>query len=535
VSVLRSLRNATKIASVVVNGAPIDKAALRKMLGGCRTGRQMAKKPGRYRLFLASGFASLAVPGMGCSPEAPVRPVANATPVPALAPCANAKPDHGLLCGRLSVPEDRSKPGGRRIELNVMAVPASATPRQPDPIFVFAGGPGEQATRAAPIWAGLPFERNRDLVFVDQRGTRGSGSLYCEDLDDPADIMMPRYHLPAVEACRDRLAGRADLAKYSTLTAVEDFDAVRQWLKYDRINVFGASYGSRVVLEYLRRHGDHARTAVVVAPVPPDFRRPLYYGRDGLAALHGIFAACRLDAACQRAFPDPQRQLEAVLRRLQRETAAVPWKHPKTGAAMTLQISRATFAEILWVYLQTERAARRLPAVIARASDGDFTALLEGAFNDGRLGVRDPIEGLYLSVTCSEETLRIAASDIGPHTPDFLGSDRLARQVAACRAWPRSSLPADVFEPVRTSVPTLIVTGTLDPITPTTWGRRLLEYMPNARLIDVPGMSHGMTEMDNFMTCLVGLNFSFWNAGTAEGLDTRCVATMKPPGFMFQR
>ena len=134
-------------------------------------------------------------------------------------------------------------------------------------------------------------------------------------------------------------------------------------------------------------------------------------------------------------------------------------------------------------------------------------------------------------MTCSEETLRIAASDIGPDTPDFLGSDRLVRQMTACRAWPQSSLPADLFEPVRTSVPALIVTGTLDPITPTTWGRRLLEYMPNARLIDVPGMSHGMAEMDNFVPCIVGLTFSFWNAGTAMGLDTSCVATLKPPGF----
>jgi pimeloyl-ACP methyl ester carboxylesterase len=494
-------------------------------------GHQMTRKLSQYRLPLATGIASLVFPNAGCSREAPVPPFSNAVTVPALAPCADANPDHGLLCGRLSVPEDRSKPGGRRIELSVTVVPASAKPRQPDPIFHFAGGPGDQATRFAPIWAGLPFERYRDHVFVDQRGTRGSGSLYCEDLDDPADVMMPRYHLPAVEACRDRLARQADLTKYSTLDAVEDYDAVRQWLGDDRINIIGGSYGSRVVLEYLRRHGDHTRTAVLAGPVPPDFKRPLYYGRDGLHALHGIFAACTRDAACRRAFPDPRRQLDAVLRRLQRKPAAVPWKHPKTGATITLRIDRAMFAEIVWESLLSERAARRLPFVIARAEGGDFTALLEGAFLDGRPGDHEPVEGMYLSVTCPEETSRITASDIGRDTPDFLGSDRLIRQMTACRVWPQSSLPADVFEPVRTSVPALIVTGTLDPVTPTRWGRRLLEHMPNARLIDVPGGGHGMSEMDNFIPCMGGLTFSFWNAGTAEGLDTSCVAAMKPPGF----
>jgi pimeloyl-ACP methyl ester carboxylesterase len=254
------------------------------------------KKLGQYRRLLATGVASLAVHGLGCSPHAAIRPVATTATVPTFAPCAGAKPDHGLRCGRLSVPEDRSKPGGRRrIELSVTVVPASAAPRQPDPIFVFAGGPGDQATPFAPIWAGLPFDRHRDFVFVDQRGTRGSGSLYCEELDDPADIVMPRFHLPAVELCRERLGRHADLTKYSTLEAVEDFDAVRRWLGYDRINVIGGSYGSRVVLEYLRRHGDRTRTAVVAKPVPPDFKRPLYYGRDGLNALHGIFAACKSD------------------------------------------------------------------------------------------------------------------------------------------------------------------------------------------------------------------------------------------------
>jgi pimeloyl-ACP methyl ester carboxylesterase len=273
------------------------------------------------------------------------------------------------------VPEDRSKPGGRRIELNVVVLPASATPRQPDPIFLFAGGPSGQATPGAPFYAGLPFDRNRDIVFVDQRGTRGSGSLYCEDLDDPPDLTMPRFHLPAVERSRDQLVRRADLTKYSTLDAVEDFDAVRQWLGYDRINVLGGSYGSRVVLEYLRRHGDRTRTAIVAGPVPPNFKRPLYYGRDGLAALRGIVAACKLDAACRRAFPDPLGQLDAVLQRLQREPAVVPWKHPKTGTAITLRIDRAMFAEIVWESLLTPRAARKLPFVIARAYSGDFTAL----------------------------------------------------------------------------------------------------------------------------------------------------------------
>jgi hypothetical protein len=105
----------------------------------------------------------------------------------------------------------------------------------------------------------------------------------------------------------------------------------------------------------------------------------------------------------------------------------------------------------------------------------------------------------------------------------------------ACRAWPKSNLPADLFEPVRTSVPAFIVTGSLDPATPTRWGQRLLETMPNARLIDVPVMNHDLFAVQNFIPCIVGRNFSFWSAGTAAGLDTTCVETMKPPAFFVPK
>jgi hypothetical protein len=162
----------------------------------------MTRNLSHHTVVVATGVASLILPGVGCSRETPIRPAANAATVPTLEPCADTKPDQGLLCGRLSIPEDRSKQGGRRIELNVTVVPASATTRQPDPIFHLAGGAGEQATRLAPMWAGLPFERDRDHVFVDQRGMRGSESLYMDLLSARVRLMGARLALDAVRHLR---------------------------------------------------------------------------------------------------------------------------------------------------------------------------------------------------------------------------------------------------------------------------------------------------------------------------------------------
>jgi pimeloyl-ACP methyl ester carboxylesterase len=438
-----------------------------------------------------------------------------------------------MRCGRLSVPENRLKPGQRQIELNVVVVRATTSPAQPDPLFFIVGGPGGDATRTAPDFAQHFTPRNRDIVLVDQRGTKGSAFLYCQELDLPADALMPRFHAPAVEVCRDRLEQKADLTQYSTLAAVEDLNAVRIWLGYDRINLSGSSYGTRVVLEYLRRHGEHVRTAFLLGPVPPDFKRPLYYGRDGLRVLDRVFAACAQDAACARAFPNLKAKLEQVLGRLDREPAVVAMKHPSSKQATTLRLDRSTFAEILLVHLQSAADARRVPHIITRAAAGDFAPVLENAFDEqGQLTVRDLVEGMYLSVTCAEETMRIRPSDIGPQTPDFLGSTRLRRQMSACRSWPQSLLPDDFYEPVRSDVPTLIVTGELDPVTPASWAQSLMPHMSRARFIEIPEMGHGGNGTSNFASCLIDhLHVALWETADAAKVDTSCVATMKPPPF----
>jgi hypothetical protein len=110
-------------------------------------------------------------------------------------------------------------------------------------------------------------------------------------------------------------------------------------------------------------------------------------------------AACKLDAVCRRAFPDPMSQLDAVLQRLQREPASVAWKHPKTGAAIQIRIDRRMFSEIIWMILMG-REAWNLPFIIARGDSRDFTPLLEHGFMIGWLPMQASITAMYLSVTC---------------------------------------------------------------------------------------------------------------------------------------
>jgi len=215
----------------------------------------------RFLLCLAAGFLLAS-----CNPDETSRPAL------ALAPCRLPGVETAARCGTLEVWEDRARARGRRIAIRVAIVPARMRTHEPDPVWVFAGGPGQGAIALAsqvmPLFAKL--NDARDVVFVDQRGTGDSNPLDCEETDQPVQALF-EDSLPEelVERCLAHLD--ADPRLYVTSIAVEDFDDVRSALGYDKLNLWGGSYGTRVALEYLRRHGAHVRTAVLdgVAPADP--------------------------------------------------------------------------------------------------------------------------------------------------------------------------------------------------------------------------------------------------------------------------
>lgn len=167
-------------------------------------------------------------------------------------PCADARLAGAARCGMVRVPEDRSRGGGRSIDLRVMVLPATG-PRRFPPLFDINGGPGLPASTSAGFYltAGTGYRAGRDIVLVDQRGTGGSNPLYCPELSAPETAYRPLYPEAAVATCRKRLELKADLTRYGTADAVADLDAVRAALGYERVDLFGLSYGTTVALRYL--------------------------------------------------------------------------------------------------------------------------------------------------------------------------------------------------------------------------------------------------------------------------------------------
>lgn len=437
-------------------------------------------------------------------------------------------------CGTYEVFENRATRQGRKISLKVVVLPATGAERAPDPFFYLEGGPGVSAVDSAGYIAQefAALRERRDLVFLDQRGTGGSNPLVCPMYDpaDPQSALREFFPPDSVRRCRPALEAKADLTLYTTNSAADDLDDVRAALGYERINLFGASYGTRAALVYLKRHPRSVRSLLLQGVAPTHRFMPLDFPQSAQRALDGVLGECERDAACRAAFPRIRAEAREVFEKLKKAPVEVEIKLPQTGATARVKLSRNLAAEAVRYMLYNSGVAPRVPLIIHRAAAGDFAPLASAALNYRRNLVDADSNGLYLSITCAEDLPFIKPGE-GERTDDtFIGHYRLTEQRAACALWPRAPVPPDYSQPTRSDAPVLIFTGQWDPVTPPSQGDEVARHLPQSLHVVVPQGGHGFGGLQG-RECLRRLMVEFVERGTTKGLDTACVTGIKRQAF----
>ncbi|HET7547874.1 MAG TPA: alpha/beta hydrolase [Usitatibacter sp.] len=473
-------------------------------------------------LYCAAACLALAA----CNPaaEAPRRTLA-------LVPCRLAGVESQAQCGTYEVWENRAAKKGRRIGINVAVVPARIRNHDPDPIFVFAGGPGQGAVALAaevmPLFSRL--NDSRDLVFIDQRGTGNSHPLDCsEDEDQPLQSLFEDA-LPEdlVRKCLATLD--ADPRQYLTSIAVEDIDDVRRALGYDQVNLWGGSYGTRVELEYLRRHGEHVRAMVLDGVAPATMKLPLSFVADGEAALGKLVRDCAAQPLCRLTYPDLEGTIESMRARLARRPIRAAIEDPRTGERDTVEVNENVFLSGLFRPLYVAELASLLPYGIASAANGDFNPLLAQNLEFADDVSENLSLGMHLAVVCSEDIPLITAKDLEAAQGAFFGRALVDDFVRACRLWPRGHVPDDYYTPVRSNVPALVLSGGIDPATPPRHAREVVKTLPNARHFIAPHLGHGVS----LHGCAPRLIERFIREGTAKALDGKCLERIPRPLYVL--
>jgi pimeloyl-ACP methyl ester carboxylesterase len=411
-------------------------------------------------------------------------------------------------CGTLAVPETK-----RTIDLNIAVIPA--TTKHDDALFVIAGGPGAVATNMAGFANRSFAAGQRDIVLVDARGTGKSHPLHCAN-DSPlfSDLMDPER----LAQCRDELSKTSDLTQYTTLQVVEDLEAVRKALGYTQVTLYGTSYGTRVAQEYMRRHPKSVRAAILDGVVPPSLAMPSRYAVNAQRTLSRVFDLCRADAACAKAFPDPEFDLATF-------TIYAEKGLEMEGTVM----KRGFFGEAMRNFLYSPEQYTRLPYVVHAAANNDLRPFATLATQYAN-GIRSLDLGFFLSVTCAEDIPRLdVEKERAAAKGTLLGAYRLNQQVGACKVWPRAKTDAAMSQPVRSAIPTLLVSGELDPVTPPEYGDEVAKTLTHSLHVVLPGGSHS----GDTGGCVEKVISEFIRKGSVDALDTSCVKSFRRPPFVI--
>lgn len=455
----------------------------------------------------------LAAVAIGSSSLAAADDVLSSCQLPGIA--ATAK------CGVVQVLENPAKPEGRKLDISVAVVPATQGRALPDPIVLLMGGPAEDAISAAAYFAGTlaTLHRERDLVFIDQRGTGTSHRLGCDIYAgvEPAVLLRDVFPLAPIERCARELSKNADLTQYSYAHFSRDLEHVRKVLGYGPVNLFAGSYGSRAAQVFMRAYPDSVRTVIFHSVVPIDMTIPLPMAKAAQVAMDRVMKDCQAQPACHAAFPNVRNELTEVLRRLDagNVTVAVP------GQSSKVPLDRGRVAERLRSMMYREEGAERIPFVIHRAYLGDYRPIVDDIFENAREATNAISFGLFFSIACNEDVAFIREVDIAPASEGtYLGDYRVRQQQAACTKWPKGSLPAGYREPIRSSLPVLFVSGDTDPASPLWFKEHAARGFVNRA--EVVMQNRGHTEWSD---CVDDIYTRFVKAGSARQLDT---STCKP-------
>ena len=463
-------------------------------------------------------------------------PVAAQAAALRLEPCRLQGVENGALCGRLMRPLDPAQPQGTQIELHLAVLPAVARNKKPDPVFFFAGGPGQSAIAlAGPISQQLRRTLNRrDVVLIDQRGTGLSAPLQCPEpspLMPLAEATDPAQQAQVLKDCAQALKKLpyGDLRLFTTVLASQDAEAVRLALGAAQVNLVGGSYGTRAALDYLRQFPQAVRRVVLDGVAPPDMVLPASFSPDSQAALDQMLADCEAEAACRTRFPTLRADWAALLASLPREVTV---KHPVTAQPERFVLQRDMALSLVRTPLYSPALASALPLVISEAAGGRFDAMLGlGLAMSSRRSLQLAV-GMHFSVVCAEDVPRLgnSAETAGADFGDQFAS--LYRSV--CADWPRAQVPADFYTLPPTRAPTLVLSGGLDPATPPRHGARVAQALgPLARHVVVPHAGHGVMGL----RCMRDVLHRFIDAPTdaaAQQVDADCAQTMPRPGaFML--
>lgn len=426
-------------------------------------------------------------------------------------------------CASWSRPLDPASADGQQIELFVAKLKSTAIDPAKDAFTVINGGPGgssiELMVDLAPVLQA--FTRERDVIVIDQRGTGQSAPLVCEALTDSTDTLDADQVLALTQDCIDKLPH--DPRLFTTTVAVQDLEALRTTLGYEQLSVYGVSYGTRVALQYMRTYPDSVRSLVIDGVVPPELNLGSIVAFNSQQTLDSVFARCLEEPACNSRFPNTESDFKRLAEQLRAKPVPLNIQHPVTGIPTAIEVSYGHLAIWIRLALYAPSTTALIPLIIDQAANqGNYLPVAASGLRMLHQ-LNDSLNyGMHNAVVCTEDApfYDDANEDFAALEQTYLGRDMYDTLKAMCSVWPAGVMDANMKQPISSSVPTLVLSGEFDPITPPAYGEAVMPGLSNAKHIVAPGQGHGTIARG----CIPKLILEFVESASVEEIDESCVA-----------
>jgi len=450
-----------------------------------------------------------------------------------------------LECGWLQVPERHERPDGPVVRLAVAIVKSRAANRKPDPLVMLQGGPGGSTIDTYTRLLFSPGSRlrdliDRDIILFDQRGTLYSEpSLMCEEQLELVERTIEqrltyeesdRLSLEAATACRRRLADEGiDLSAFNSVENAADVAALARALGYEQINLYGVSYGTLLAQHVMRDYPGILRSVVLDAVVPTSVNYLTEVPRSQDRAYTELFNACTADAGCRAAYPELEQSLVTTIERLNREPARVSITDQETGKTYNAVLDGDSFAGTLFQIMYSSSFIHAVPRIIDDARRNDFRVL--GQVLPIIVFDRSFSLGMHYSVICTED------ADFSPKDAPLAGvrpfialdgQRSLEGYLERCAVWQVKPLEPFVDEPVSSEIPTLVLSGRFDPITPPEFGDIVARTLSRAYVYTFPDTSHSAVGSS---VCADTMLKAFLD-DPLQPPDSSCIAASAGPRFI---
>jgi len=496
------------------------------------------------QLLLAGVVAATLV---ACGDDDETAPTAPAPRIEHMACAFTLPPDQNpddVTCGNLIVAENRKHPTGRTVSIAFAVFKPSGPGPVGDPLIMLPGGPGEIeldfVQYDVPDWFGWAHP-TRTLVFFDQRGTGYSRpSLDCPEWRTAAQAAWAKQQTveeenatmrEAMRACHDRLAGAGiDLSGYTSAEGARDVHDLMTALGYQTWNAYGLSYGTRLGLTLMRDEPQGIRSVVLDSTSPLQANWLADIPANAQRSLDLLFASCAGDSSCAALYPDLEPTLFDLVAQLNSEPITLEGTDPATGEGLTVVLTGDRLLSSVQGWLYNRDLLGLIPLVITNAAHGSYEMLSELVVTPQPT---DLTYGVLFSTLCGEEApfitpaiLDAATAGVREEIKRALLTGGTMFYLDVCTFWGSPAPPAIENQPVVSDIPTLVLAGEYDPITPPAYGQLAAETLSHSYFFELPAYAHGTLGAG----CPDDVRTAFLNAPTNPP-DGSCVDSMPPLTF----